>query len=363
MRIFGGKFRVHKGSRLFVLLASMTFTACYVEVQEDDQSYSDGGWERDKPSQSEYRLSRLPTEVSGMGRMCEIWEDADHQGGEWTCYEHKNYEWRTSCREADCQGLKVFTHYMLTEDLGAGHTLHLEAFDNAYFSGTPISATQITDFKAKTGEWEEAEVFLSPGEYYMRAYLKTQDDTRIPYQFGDMGLVADQPVGVFGVLSGAQKVVVKPRYDEQFGQPVHIYLDKLFHKPGLEPDTKAYLRLNLSVTQGEVAPDGRDIHINLYATPDFQIEPVKKMSMASELLLVSGREGRAEFISASLPVGKFFLQIFVDANSNGYLDSGELAAEYEKYGELAMIDIAENRTETVALVLDRGLANDGDEGE
>ena len=156
----------------------------------------------------------------------------------------------------------------------------------------------------------------------------------------------------------SNKVVVKPKYEQEFAEPVHIYLDKLFEKPGDEPDTRAYLRLNLEVAEGKEIPDGRQVMIRLFETPDFQVEPAKEMSMASESLLVSGRVGKAEFISGSLPIGKYFLQVFVDADGNGYLDEAELSAQFEKYGELALIDVAANRTETVALTLTDGVSEE-----
>src|SRR5690606_18131290 len=113
----------------------------------------------------------------------------------------------------------------------------------------PVATVRHADFNGKRGEWKEAALYLDPGEFYVRAYLTNRDDLPTPYSFGDMELVADKPVGIFGALGSPQMVTVKPAR-LGLNDPVKIYLDRLFEKPGAKPDTQARIRINLTLEDG-----------------------------------------------------------------------------------------------------------------
>lgn len=317
-------------------------TACYMEVRDNSPDEA-----------AETRITHpdpMPMELRGRAQTCEEERSAD---GRWTwqCYEAEDYTWRTSCKSDACQEVKVFAHYMLADDLGDDRIVHVEAFDNPYFQGTPASQVSIAHFDASRGGSREAALFLAPGEYYLRAYMTSTDVSIVPYSLGDMTLVSDAPVGVYGALSGAEMVRVAPRRQERYPAPVHIYLDKLFKKEGSEPATNAHLRINLTVADGSSAPDGRAVVIRLFKNRDLGRAPAAEFKLASELLLVQGRLGRAEFASPSLPEGDYLVMVFVDDNANGYYDVGELADLFELNAQAAAVQIRKDRTETLAMTL------------
>lgn len=334
---------VNRSLTLLLPLAMLSLSACYMEVRDG----------KDDNQANETRITHpdaMPTSLQGHADTCEEQKSPD---GRWTwhCFESEDFTWRTSCQSDSCQEVKVFTHYMLEDDLGAGRVVHIEAFDNQYFQGAPASQVRIANFDARRGEWRDAQLFLQPGEYYLRAFMTTADDTVTPYSLGNMTLVSDQPVGVFGALSGAEMVRVAPRSQNRFPDPVHIYLDKLFKKPGTEPETNAHLRLNLTVADGSTVADGRQVIVRLLKNRDLSETPAAEFTMASELLLVQGRLGKAEFVSPSLTIGDYLVFVFVDVNGNNNYDDGELAGIHTVNAQPAAIAIRKDRTESLPLLL------------
>ena len=268
------------------------------------------------------------------------------------CYQTPDYTWRTSCKEASCQSVKVFTHYMLNDDLGSGHPVHVEAFDNPNFQGAPAASVTLTHFDAKMGEWKDADLYLQPGEYYLRAYMSTSDDDSVqPYVFGGMQLVKGGPVGVYGALSGAEMVRVAPREQDPYPPPVHIYLDRQFKEPGTEPDTNAHIRLSLTLADGLTAPDAREVKIRLQRSADLNQTPVAEFSMPSALFLVQGRVGHADYLTPSLDEGDYVVFVYLDANGNNLVDDGEWSAINKQNGQPFAVHIVKDRTEPVALTL------------
>lgn len=268
------------------------------------------------------------------------------------CFENQDFAWRTSCKKASCQPVKVFTHYMLGDDLGSGHPVHVEAFDNPNFQGAPASSVRLSHFNAKQGQWQDADLYLEPGEYYLRAYMATdEDDAAKPYQFGGMTLVQGAPVGVYGALSGAEMVRVEPRAQNPYPSPVHIYLDRQFKAPGQEPDTNAHIRLSLTLAQGYAAPDGREVKIRLHRSDDLNEAPLREFVMPSELFLVQSRLGRADYLTPSLDAGNYVVFAYLDANGNDLYDKGELQGLYKVNGQTYAVRVARDRTEPLALVL------------
>ncbi len=325
----------------FVAAMSLSLTACYMEVT--DSGEDEYGEEDDTRVYKPQRPSALAD-----AKECESGLTHQETG---QCYEEDDYRWRTSCKSADCQAVKVFVHYMLPDDLGDGRAVHVEAFDNPNFVGSPTSSVRVASFSARTGEWRSADVFLEPGEYYMRAFLTTADDTVVPYTMSGMTLVAGQPVGVHGALSGAEMVSVAPRHQAVNADPVHIRLTKLFKQPGSEPETKAYLRAQFTVSSRCEIPDGRKVWLNFYESDDLAAAPVAAFPMASEALLVQGRVGRADFVTPSLPEGQYIVFAYVDENGNELFDLDEPSALHKRNDVAAKVTIRANRTESIALKL------------
>jgi hypothetical protein len=268
----------------------------------------------------------------------------------YACRENDDYRWRTSCPEAGCQQLEVFVHYMLTKELGDKVTVHIEAFDNEHFEGYPKGTVEIRDFHARTGEWQQAGLFLQPGEYYLRAFMRTDDADPAPYMFDGMNVVAGEPMGVFGALSAPQKVAVSPT---ESPAPVHVMLDKLFEKPGTQPDTKAYLRLLLNVGEADAAsvPTQRKVIIALHTDEDAGSTPVARFEMASEFLKVEGQVGRAEFVSPSLEPGRYIVRAFLDVDGDGFLDRDELSAVHQDLGLPKLVEIKKDHVTELSLML------------
>ncbi|TWW08343.1 hypothetical protein E3A20_25290 [Planctomyces bekefii] len=348
MKVKVSKTKCTFGSVLFAVVCG-GLSACYLEVSEDPEgghssSGSMGRIRRDADDEI------LPTSLRGHGEVCEESRSAD-QKLTWHCYKKDNFTWRTSCKSDSCQAVHVYTHYMLQDYLGESRVVQVEAFDNQYFQGAPASQVRIAHFNAKQGEWKEVDLFVEPGEYYLRAFLTTDRDQAVPYSLGGMELKGDEPFGVLGALSGPELIRVAPSHQDPYPDPVHIYLDQLFKKPGSEPETNAHLRINFTVADQSRIVDGRRVIIRLQKSRDLAERPAAEYSLASELLLIQGRVGRAEFLSPSLNPGVYFVFAFIDENLNNSYDGGELAALASEGGVPKPITIVQERTLTLPLAL------------
>lgn len=268
-----------------------------------------------------------------------------------TCRSNKEYRWLSTCESGKCETLDVHVHYMRLEELGTNMAVQVEAFDNQNFQGAPKATTAMFNYNAKRGEWKKVPLKLAPGDYYIRAYMTNEDGGRVPYNFGGMELVADRPVGVVGVLSGAERVSVEPKYSRKESTPVHVYLDKLFKKPGTEPETKAFLRIKIKTQDPAAVVSGKKIRIQLRQGEDLDANPDFEFTMASDLLLVRDGIGEAEFVSPSLAEGNYTVLTFVDTNDNSYLDPTELQNFYAESGATKMIEIRKNFTRTISATL------------
>jgi hypothetical protein len=260
--------------------------------------------------------------------------------------------WRQSCDSEECRELTVYVHYLLTKDLGDGVTVRIEAFDNPNFTGSPRGTGEVNGFAARAGEWKDTTMYLVPGEYYLRAYLRSDGDANTtPYPLGDMQLVAGTPVGVYGALSHPQMIRVAPESESALVDPVHLNLDQLFEKPGTAPETNARLRIQISTPDGLDVPDHKKVLVQLHDSTDLARSPVYAFELASEQFLVAGRTGKAEFVSPSLAEGDYIAFAFLDGNDNGFYDDGELAAVYKQDGLPRKLAIRKDRIETIALPL------------
>ncbi len=267
------------------------------------------------------------------------------------CFENEDFTWRTSCKKASCQEVKVFAHYMLKDERGENQPVQVEAFDNPYFLGAPSATVALTHFSARPGFWQDVSLYLEPGEYYLRAYMTSGNEALKPYQFGGMTLVQNAPVGVYGALSGAEMLRVAPRAQNPYPAPVHIYLDREFKDPSAEPATNAHIRFALALAEGTTAPDGREVRIRLHHTTDLDAQPVYEFAMPTELLLVTGRVGRADYLTPELEEGDYIAYVYIDANGNKLHDDGELGALYKQNGQPFAVHVAKDRTVPVELTL------------
>ena len=278
-------------------------------------------------------------------------QEADTSGNLF-CVEKKDRRWMSNCKSDECQAVPVNIHYMLSEDLGTSNHVVVEAFDNAKFSGSPISILDVTNFDAsRAGTHSEDVIFLEPGVYYFRAYISKDHTTVVPYEYQGMELVGDQPVGYFGALSEATKAIIDGRGDWTSSRSVNIYLDKLMKRAGTEAPSHAHLRLQLTLEQGIEVPLGVKVLIQLFAKDDFSFDPDVSYDVASENFKVEGQLGKTEFISPDMAPGQYFIRTFLDLSKNGYYDDGEPLAVFEKNTEHARVSIQEHRTESIALVL------------
>ncbi len=275
-----------------------------------------------------------------------------HSDKTYYCYESGNQRFLTTCSDpSGCSEVDVNVHYMIPEDLGENYVVHIEAFDNYKFTGHPQSTTIMTNFSARQGEWSDTRMMLADGQYYLRAYLSTAEEAKVPMMFEGMELIADQPVGVFGALSSPSAVDVSK--NSFWNQPVVIYLDKLFKDPSKLPETQAHVRVKLGLASGVSIEKSKKVYIKLHKSDDFEINPVIQMTLLSDPLVDIETGKYIESVTDQLETQKLTIFAYVDENDNGYFDDGEPNAVYEKNGRTQFIDVDENATRTVSLTLKR----------
>jgi hypothetical protein len=271
----------------------------------------------------------------------------------WVTQECRSDERETqlnACSGEDCREVRVDVHYMLSEDIGEDQFVVVEAFDNPRFAGQPATTGLLNGFDATgPGEHDGLTLQLTPGEYYLRAYVSTGSENTLPYEYGDMQLVSDHPVGIFG--AGSAPVKVDLRGDADTAQSVDIYLDKLFKRKGAGEGTAAFLRVELAIADGVDIPVGGKVLVELFDNDDFAYAPVHSFEIATENFLVEGRRGRTELVTPELGLGRFYLRAYLDASGNGFWDEAEPVATYMTGGIKGLLEIKAKRTESVALTL------------
>lgn len=259
-----------------------------------------------------------------------------------------NYNWHSNCSGSRCGSVFVFAHYLLPDNLGAQQTMHIEAFDNPQFTHAPVASLEIAGFDAtKPASTGREEIFLAPGEYYFRAYLTHEGAAALPYSLQGMELVSDAPVGVLGALSGAQRVLVK---EASFAaDPVHINIDQLFKKPQPAEDSLAKFRLAITLPLASKVEKFRDVHILLLKEADLELNPSYNFTVSSNSFTMDTLA--TDFVSPSLTPGAYYVFTYVDANSNGFVDAGELGSFVTVDGKAAAIQIDKEKTKTLATTL------------
>lgn len=315
-------------------------------------------WEDDESSETFHHNNSDQGQYDDSVECKETSFDYQREGGDsktkvtYYCFEANNQKFVTTCADPEgCSEVDVNVHYMIPEDLGENYVVHIEAFDNYKFTGYPQSTTIMTNFSAKQGEWGDTKLILSDGQYYLRAYLSTGEESKIPIMLEGMELIAEKPIGVYGALSSPSAVRVSS--DKFWSEPVTIYLDKLFKDPSKQPDTNAHVRVKLSLASGVEIEKAQKIYINLHASEDFEVNPVLKMTLLSDPLVDLETNGYVESVTDQLEPQKVMVFAYVDEDDNGYYDEGEPKATYENNGRAQFLDVDENATRTVMLVLDR----------
>jgi len=273
------------------------------------------------------------------------------------CYHSGTSTWLTSCDDGTlCRRVPVTVRYKLGQDLGTTNVVNVEAFDNPRFTGNPVSVMTLTGFDASHAGTEASDaLLLKPGEYYFRAYLGDGTDEAAPYEYGDMQLVSETPVGLYGAASGPTRIVVAApgAKDAEAQAPVDIVMDKLF-KSDTASKTDARLRVMLQVDPNVDIPLGRKVIVELNTHDDFGFTPAYSFTVASEDLRVDGRKGLAELVTPELAEGTYFVRTFLDASGDGYADADELQAIFTQGGQKAPVKVVRSRTETLSLTLVKG---------
>lgn len=242
----------------------------------------------------------------------------------------------------------VFVHYMASEDLGDEVAAFVEVFDNRFAQGAPTQVVPISGFRAHRGSWTQTPVKLAAGTHWLRAYLTTADDRRLPYEIGDMLPSESVESTVYGSVSRVEELVIDKN---QAVTPTNLFFNSLLVRPGTEPETNARIRINLTVADGVVINADRKVRVELRETDDLQVEPVARLGFSSNLLLIEGRHGQTEYVTPNLPEGKYTVFAFIDEDGNDRYDAGEAAQLYVKNGAALLIKVEKNRLTPIDLQL------------
>ncbi|SMF22159.1 hypothetical protein [Pseudobacteriovorax antillogorgiicola] len=261
----------------------------------------------------------------------------------------QDYSWKPNCSSESCQTVGVMAHYQLAEDLGPRATLWIEAYNNPDFAGAAQSTLRISSFDATfPHSTSREEMFLEPGEYYFRAYLSNRPDQALPPALQGMDPVGDA-YGIFGAISQPERVLIKP-YD--MAPMVHIHINRLFEDPNGQIDYNGKMRLNISMPEEAMIEQNRRLVIQLHDNANIDQLAAKQFIMESKEFLIIGQQGKAQFLSPSIDLGRYYLFVFLDSDGNGYYDTGELAYFYNRNGEPWTLSIEEKTTKTLAVPLD-----------
>jgi len=345
-----------------VLTIIILQVGCSAEIRKKDEGGHSPGHNDNANHGTYYHYNGDPRPVSQLNyfdKKCTVQTDslqyqyngeyATYYGdSKYICYESTDYRWRTSCSDEGCLSTSVSVSYMLNKDLGDNLTVHIEAFDNKNFEGYPDGTVEIRQFKGQTGYVDTAELYLPAGEYYLRAYINTNEEQPIPYTLEGMELIADKPMGVYGATSSVAKVYVN---DWQQQDAVAIVMDQLFKKPGSEPETNARLRIKLNTENHADIEVGRKIYVELFRDTDFDDTPLYSFDMASTLLKIDGNLGAAEFLTPSINAGTYVVRVYLDANGDGFLDAPEIYGVFSENDVPRYVTFEQNHTKTISLEL------------
>jgi hypothetical protein len=336
---------------LSTAVAGAALTGCYMEVSEDND-YPNG-------STGRALTQNLPPGADPSAELCsadEIKKSAWPERRFELCFRNQNEKWKASCTSSECQEVPITVSYLLSEDMG--HTgVTVEAFNNASFTGAPVGTVHVSNFDtSRRGSYRSTSMFLSPGMYYFRAFVNNEWDRIVPYQYQNLQLVGERPIGIAGGMSLPLPHFVTRddaslRFYSAASTPVHITIDKLFRKPGQPLNTKAFLRIKFNVDNTSEVPVGRDVLIGLYPDDDIYQAPSAQFKMPTEKLLVVGQVGQADFLTPELEVGKYVVFAWIDQNGNEFPDDNERSSMSMNLGQPKALDISANRTALLEMTL------------
>lgn len=266
--------------------------------------------------------------------------------------ERTTWLWKSECKMGDCQSLDVYVHYMLSQDLGAGMSAVVEAFDNEKFSGSPVSTAIINEFNAKkAGSFEKTNLFLGPGRYYLRAYL-SDASSPLPYEYNGMKLIGEKPMGVFGGLSSVTLVDIPSKSGRSFMNTATIHIDKLFQKGDKAKDDEAFLRVLIKTDEKSPVPSGKLVRIGVFHSSDFARVPAVSLTMPSEALAAPTAAGYSELLTGDIPVGTYYVFAYLDTNQNEFYDEDEISQSWSvNKSHPTSLRIESQRTATAKLTL------------
>ncbi|MCX6131165.1 MAG: hypothetical protein NTX25_19170 [Proteobacteria bacterium] len=341
-------------------LHGMAFFAVLMPLLQSCSLYLDDA--PDKRDQTSYEYAKWVTHpdssnyefVKCSSSQAETLLCGQRPGSSWGKANEPQYSWQSNCQGTRCQTLSLFVHYTLQQNLGSNQNLLVEAFQNPQFTGSPAASIQIAGFDAsRPNSTGLEEIYLAPGEYYLRAYFTTAQAGSKPYPLGDMIPVGMEPSGIYGAVSAAKRIVIK---DEPYPETLHISIDQLYKKPGSEPESHAQIRLHLSVNPDSAIPLDRKVLIFLLTAADLEATPVYTYSFSSNMFLLKNQENQAEFVSPSLSPGNYYLFVFIDKNSNGYYDKDEIGGFYKEAEKIVAVPVEHERMRNLDLLLQSPIA-------
>ena len=312
---------------------SLIATSCAFIVDDSPDTYADTVYTY--PDSTRYDFADC--ENSGNFSYCAANADNSH-----------DYAWQPNCQSKDCQAVSLFVHYNLTQDLGPAATLWVEAFDNPYFNGPALSTFRMSRFDTSSPSTSaREEMFLDPGEYYLRAYVTTKTTAPLPADL--QGLEPEQAaIGTFGALSKPERVVIQK--GSSLGA-VHINIDQFLTDPAAPLNTGAKLRTKVTMEDDIAPPENRKLLLKLFQNPNIDEVPLYQFATTTNELLLESTGSRAEILTSDLEPGSYYAFAFIDEDSNDYFDYGEPAAFYEQYGEPWPVEIKTDFTTQLDLML------------
>jgi hypothetical protein len=198
-----------------MFLAILSIPACYVDVDSDSDR------NRGSENPSSYANSDDWQKLS-LANSCGD-GDINH-----VCSEDDTVEWYPNCVGDECQAVYVKVYYDLEKELEGRRTVIIEAYDNAEFMGESVASVWAKGFNAKPGTKMDTQLFLGTGIYYLRAYVVTPDDLPAPSSYYRLKPTQNKPVGVFGALSDAEQLIVRPMTEKKKYTTVEIHLTHQF---------------------------------------------------------------------------------------------------------------------------------------
>lgn len=225
-----------------------------------------------------------------------------------------------SCATSACAQVPVSLQYGLKKDFGEQWGV-IEVSDNPFFAPSSFSAhAVITNYQTnQQGAAQATMLSLPTGKYYVRSYLSDKAQPQEP----------GQATSINAISSTIPLVVADPT-TVPCQDPLFLYADQEVTDPDRSPGTQAHFRIQIKVAPELISeiPVNRPIKVKLFDVADFDYQPVFSYDVPSQALLISGQEGLTEFQTPELPVGDYFVQVFIDANNSSFRDDTEIGGAY-----------------------------------